>query len=562
MPTQARAWRHGVAYHFSRDKALGRFAPTQLHGIFWGGGPDREDQPLLFFTPGANMFVDRVKIMVAAGNGGNGCRSFRREKFVPRGGPDGGDGGDGGSVIIRALAGVDSLAGLSQRKHWRADPGAAGGSANCHGRNGHDLVIDVPPGAVVIDAETGLVLRDLTAAGEEVIAARGGKGGKGNLTFKSSTNRAPRETTPGGAGDARMLILELKVIADVGLIGKPNAGKSTLLSRVSRARPEIADYPFTTKYPNLGLVHVNADRSFVMADIPGLIEGAHLGAGLGHEFLRHIERAGILVHLVEPTPADGSDPIENYRVVRGELEQYSKAVGSRPEIVAVTKAELPGAAEVAARLAETLSREVLLVSAVTGERLDVLLRRVVQLLDAREADAREAVTREAVRAKTRFAPRARWSIRPWCPIPAPRGRLGRSPRPSHESQASTFPWSPSENFGEPSTSPLPKGERASCRIGSQNRDARRRRGDLKDPRPWRSKSPTFQSGGSLPSISAIAASSWGCLAPRPAPACPCPTIRFRSTLGMGRGWKNGSRPRANQAPPHWPPHRFTGEYAA
>jgi GTP-binding protein len=326
------------------------------------------------------MFVDRVTIQVEAGRGGDGCKSFRREKYVPRGGPDGGDGGGGGSVIIVAAAGVDSLAALSQKKHWKAESGQNGGSANCHGRNGADLVIDVPPGTLVMDPRFGHVLKDLARAGDSVVAARGGKGGKGNLRFKRPTNRAPRQTTPGGDGESRLITLELKVIADVGLVGKPNAGKSTLLSRLSRARPEIAAYPFTTKHPNLGIVQVGFDRSFVMADIPGLIEGAHLGAGLGHEFLRHIERAGILVHLVEPFPSDGSDPLANYRVVRGELEQYDVQLGRRPEIVAVTKCELPAAAEVRDRLARDLGREVLAISAVTGQGLDQLLHRVNRAL--------------------------------------------------------------------------------------------------------------------------------------------------------------------------------------
>ncbi|HEX4149631.1 MAG TPA: GTPase ObgE, partial [Pirellulales bacterium] len=221
------------------------------------------------------MFVDRVQIHIQAGKGGDGCASFRREKFVPRGGPDGGDGGDGGSVVIVAEAGVDSLAALAHRKHWKAESGEPGRGANCHGRSATDLVIRVPPGTIVMDARGGFVLKDLARSGEQVVAARGGRGGKGNTRFKTSTNRAPRQTTPGEDGDGRELLLELKVIADVGLIGKPNAGKSTLLSRLSRARPEIAAYPFTTKYPNLGIVYPALDRSFVMADIPGLIEGAH-----------------------------------------------------------------------------------------------------------------------------------------------------------------------------------------------------------------------------------------------------------------------------------------------
>ena len=329
------------------------------------------------------MFVDRVTIQIDAGRGGEGCLSFRREKFVPRGGPDGGDGGDGGNVIIVAAEGVDSLASLSQRRHWHAENGERGGSSNCHGRNGNDLTIQVPLGTLIIDAKRGHVLKDLAQAGVSVVAARGGKGGKGNLRFKTSTNRAPRQHTPGGEPESRLLTLELKVIADVGLVGKPNAGKSTLLSRLSRARPEIADYPFTTKFPNLGIVQVSQDRSFVMADIPGLIEGAHIGAGLGHEFLRHIERAGILVHLVEPFPMDGSDPLENYRVVRSELEQYDVGLGRRPEILVVSKAELPESSEVRDLLARELNSDVLAISAVTGQGLDHLLRAIIRALDER-----------------------------------------------------------------------------------------------------------------------------------------------------------------------------------
>jgi GTP-binding protein len=237
---------------------------------------------------------------------------------------------------------------------------------------------------VVVDAQSGLVLRDLAAAGEQVVVAHGGRGGKGNLHFKSPTNRAPRESTPGGEGEVRRLLLELKVIADVGLIGKPNAGKSTLLSRLSRARPAIADYPFTTKFPNLGLVQAGPDRRFVMADIPGLIEGAHRGAGLGHEFLRHIERAGILVHLVEPLPTDGSDAVENYQVIRGELSEYKHRLSDRPEILVLTKAELPGADEVRQRLAEAAGRDVLAVSAVTGQGLDQLLHAILRALNDKQ----------------------------------------------------------------------------------------------------------------------------------------------------------------------------------
>ncbi|MCL6503469.1 MAG: GTPase ObgE [Pirellulales bacterium] len=326
------------------------------------------------------MFVDRVKIQVQAGRGGHGCVSFRREKYVPRGGPDGGDGGDGGSVIIVAEEGVDSLAALAHRKHWRAGDGAPGQGANRTGRCGEDLVLRVPPGTLVIDAQAGFVIKDLNESGQRVTVARGGKGGRGNASFKSPTNRAPREAQAGEEGEQRTLLLELKVIADVGLIGKPNAGKSTLLSRLSRARPEIADYPFTTKHPNLGLVQIDADHSFVLADIPGLIEGAHAGVGLGHEFLKHVERAGLLVHLVEPSPADGSDPIANYQAVRQELLLHDARLAARREIVAVTKCELPGAEEARQRLERALVRPVLAISAVTGLGLNNLLREIAQAL--------------------------------------------------------------------------------------------------------------------------------------------------------------------------------------
>jgi len=326
------------------------------------------------------MFVDEVEIEVEAGRGGDGCVSFRREKYVPRGGPDGGDGGNGGSVILTAREGVDSLTPLAHRKQWRAKNGQPGQGGNRHGASADDLVLHVPPGTVVIDAVHGHVLKDLAADGDSVIAARGGKGGKGNTRFKSSTNQAPRQSTPGGEGEHRRLRLELKVIADVGLIGRPNAGKSTLLSRLSRARPQIADYPFTTKHPNLGRVQIDFDRSFVLADVPGLIEGAHAGAGLGHEFLRHIQRAGILVHLVEPQPLDATDPVANYRAIRRELELYDEALAGREEIVAVTKADLPDAAEVRRKLADVLGRDVLLISGVTGEGLNTLVGAIAKAL--------------------------------------------------------------------------------------------------------------------------------------------------------------------------------------
>ncbi len=327
------------------------------------------------------MFVDRAEIEIEAGRGGNGCVAFRREKYVPQGGPNGGDGGDGGSVIFRAREGVNSLVQFGHRKHWRAENGHPGQGSDRHGRNGEDMLIEVPPGTVILDSASGMIIRDLVKDGEEVIVARGGRGGKGNAHFKSSVNQAPREATKGADGDSRRIILELKVIADVGLVGKPNAGKSTLLSRLSRARPEIADYPFTTKFPNLGLVSANMERSFVMADIPGLIEGAAEGHGLGHDFLRHIMRAGILVHLVEPLPSDQSDPIENFKTIRHELERYSPELATRPEIVVVSKSEIPEAEEVFEKLMGLVASPVLRISAVTGQGLNELIFRITALLD-------------------------------------------------------------------------------------------------------------------------------------------------------------------------------------
>ena len=327
------------------------------------------------------MFVDRVTIELIAGKGGDGCLSFRREKYVPRGGPDGGDGGDGGSIHIMAEAGVDSLTALSHRKFWKADRGHHGSGSNRRGKDGKDVIIKVPPGTIIVDAEHGFVIKDLVEDGDSFVAAKGGKGGKGNARFKSSVNQVPREWTPGNDGEVRKVHLELKVIADVGLVGKPNAGKSTLLSRVTKATPQIADYPFTTKFPNLGRVVLDWERSFIMADIPGLIEGASEGVGLGHEFLRHIERAGILVHLVEPQPMDGADPLENYRAISEELVQYNEQLGQRPQLVVVTKAEIPGAEEIRDQLAEQTGEQVFLISSVTGQGLNELSNSIFQSLE-------------------------------------------------------------------------------------------------------------------------------------------------------------------------------------
>jgi len=326
------------------------------------------------------MFVDRVTIFVKAGDGGRGMMSFRREKYVPKGGPDGGNGGDGGSIILRATPGTDSLAEIVNRKHWKAQCGEPGGGANCYGSKAEDLVIAVPPGTIVYDRDRGHVLRDLSRPFDEVVVARGGKGGRGNKSFVSSTNRAPRQFGPGEPGEERWLTLELKVIADAGLVGLPNAGKSTLLSRLSQAHPEIADYPFTTKTPNLGIVSLGDDRNFVLADLPGLIEGAHAGIGLGHEFLRHVERTRVIVHLVEPLPMDGAEPLQNYRTVRRELELHGHGLSEKPEIVAMSKSELTGSEEVRQRMEQELGVPVLAISAVTGQGLSKLTALVTQKL--------------------------------------------------------------------------------------------------------------------------------------------------------------------------------------
>ena len=326
------------------------------------------------------MFVDRVEVEIFAGKGGDGCVSFRRERYVAKGGPDGGDGGDGGNILIVAKEGVNSLVAIAHRKQWKATKGVSGMGSKRHGKAGQDLVLEVPPGTVVVDAKNQFVIKDLTGSGDSVIAAKGGKGGKGNTRFKSATNQAPRQWTPGVEGESRRVILELKVIADVGLVGKPNAGKSTLLSRLTSAKPEIANYPFTTKFPNLGIVRAGWDNSFVIADIPGLIEGAHQGVGLGHDFLKHIERAGIMVHLVEPLPMDQTDPVDNYIAIRDEVVRYNEQLAKRPEILVVTKSELPIAEEVQKELAKKTGQTVLLISAVTGAGLPKLVNKISQAL--------------------------------------------------------------------------------------------------------------------------------------------------------------------------------------
>ena len=326
------------------------------------------------------MFVDEAAIDVVAGKGGDGCSSFRREKYVPRGGPDGGDGGKGGDVIIRANQNVASLLQLANQRVWKAQNGEQGGSSQCHGKNGRDLVIDVPVGTMVFDLNHDLLLKDLKENEDSFIVARGGFGGKGNMRFKSATMRSPTIAQPGEKGQSRSIRLELRMIADVGLVGFPNAGKSTLLSRLTKAKPKIANYPFTTMTPHLGLAQIGPDRGFVIADIPGLIEGASEGVGLGHDFLRHIQRAGVILHLVEPAPLDGTDPIRNYKAIRRELENFDEELGRRTEIVAVTKNDLPQGVEVQKRFKDELGIDAFLISAVTGYGLKALVDKIDQIL--------------------------------------------------------------------------------------------------------------------------------------------------------------------------------------
>src|SRR5690606_13266491 len=274
-------------------------------------------------------FVDEVSIRIQAGNGGNGCMSVRREKFIPFGGPDGGDGGDGGSVYLRADSSVNTMVDYRYVRHYRAKNGESGRGANCTGKSGEDLELAVPIGTTVIDDDTGEILGDLAVSGQRLLVARGGWHGLGNARYKSSTNRAPRQTSKGTEGEQRNLKLEMKVLADVGLLGLPNAGKSTLIRAVSSAKPKVADYPFTTLVPNLGVVRVQAHRSFVMADIPGLIPGASEGAGLGVRFLKHLTRTRLLLHLVDVLPPDGSDPVAAVQGIAAELDNFSQSLASR-----------------------------------------------------------------------------------------------------------------------------------------------------------------------------------------------------------------------------------------
>lgn len=336
------------------------------------------------------MLIDQAIIQVSSGKGGDGHVSFHRAKYVPKGGPDGGDGGDGGSVYMIADPNLATLLDFSSKHHWDAPPGEDGGKRQCAGRKGEDLNILVPVGTLVFEHDTHILVGDLKEPGQKLLIAKGGRGGWGNEHFKSSTNQAPRQFTPGQPAVTRLLRLELKLLADIGILGKPNAGKSTLISRVSRARPKIADYPFTTLEPGLGIAELPGHRRIVLADIPGLIEGAHLGHGLGIRFLRHVERTRVLIHLIEIVPADGSDPVHNYRVVRKELESYSPKLAQKPEIVAVSKLDLipeEEQHEALKKISDELGKSVVPISSVTGYNLPKLMEYAWKVLQENPGDA-------------------------------------------------------------------------------------------------------------------------------------------------------------------------------
>jgi GTP-binding protein len=331
-------------------------------------------------------FVDEASISVEGGRGGSGALSFRREKYIPRGGPDGGDGGDGGSVYLEASETLNTMIDYRYQRQYRAESGRSGAGSNCSGKSGEDLVLAVPVGTTVIDEETEEVIGDLTAAGQRLLVARGGEHGLGNTRFKSSTNRAPRRTTPGTEGEKRLLKLEMKVLADVGLLGLPNAGKSTLIRAVSAAKPKVADYPFTTLVPNLGVVAMDRHRSFVIADIPGLIEGAAEGAGLGIRFLKHLTRTRLLLHLVDIAPFDGTDPADAAEAIVNELWQFSETLARQERWLVLNKTDLLADEEAERICEEVVSRldwsgPVFRISAVNKSGTDELCRQIMDYLD-------------------------------------------------------------------------------------------------------------------------------------------------------------------------------------
>lgn len=327
-------------------------------------------------------FIDEAIITVQSGDGGRGCVSFRREKHIPHGGPDGGDGGKGGDVVLMATSRKRTLYQFRYKRDFKAKNGSHGQGKEKTGKNGQDLIIQLPPGTLVTDADTGKVIKDLVQSGESFVLANGGKGGRGNTRFKTSTHRTPRFAQPGEPGETKTLTLELKLLADVGIIGLPNAGKSTLISVLSSARPKIGDYPFTTLTPNLGVVQTDWGEPFVLADIPGLIKGAHKGTGLGTKFLRHIERTSILVHLIDVSSIDLDNPLHLYNTINEELSMYNQKLVEKPQIIVLNKLDLPDTQKVAEKFQFTVKdKEIILISALTGKGVEKLKSKIVQLLD-------------------------------------------------------------------------------------------------------------------------------------------------------------------------------------
>lgn len=347
---------------------------------------------------GGNMFYDYAKVHVKAGDGGNGIVAWRREKYVPMGGPAGGDGGNGGSIILEADNNLRTLIDFRYNTHYKAERGKHGQGSSMHGSSAEDKILKVPVGTVVRDAETEQILADLTASGQRVVVAKGGRGGRGNTHFVSSTHRAPTLAENGDAGEERWITLELKLLADVGLVGFPNVGKSTIISHVSAAKPKIADYHFTTIVPNLGMVKVDEGRSFVMADIPGLIEGAAEGAGLGHRFLRHTERTKVLVHVLDISGSEGRNPLEDFAIVNQELERYNSKLMKRPMVIAANKTDILGEEDYLTRLKEELPEyEVFPISAATGEGLKPLVYRLAELVEQTELEVEEVTPTDEVK---------------------------------------------------------------------------------------------------------------------------------------------------------------------
>ena len=332
-------------------------------------------------------FVDEAVIRVEAGDGGNGCASFRREKYIPKGGPDGGDGGDGGDVYLLADENLNTLIDYRFERSFRAERGENGRGSNCTGKRGQDITLKVPVGTRAVDEETGETLGDLTQHGQKMLVAKGGFHGLGNTRFKSSVNRTPYQKTPGTPGEKRELRLELMLLADVGMLGMPNAGKSTFIRAVSAARPKVADYPFTTLVPSLGVVRMDSERSFVVADIPGLIEGAADGAGLGIRFLKHLERCRVLLHIIDINPVDGSDPAENARIIVSELEQYSEMLAAKPRWLVFNKVDLMSEEEANERIAKIVADlewegDYYTISAATGKNVTPLCWDIMQLIES------------------------------------------------------------------------------------------------------------------------------------------------------------------------------------